>query len=46
MFMLDQRTVTIFSPRSILIHNNWNRFCPDLQNFWKSSVWSSPDLPM
>jgi len=41
----DERTVKFFSPSPVLIRWNWIRSSPDPQNFWKSSVRSSPDLP-
>jgi len=42
----DERTVKFFSPSPVLIRQNWIRSSPDVQKFWKSWVWSSPDLPM
>ena len=36
----------IFSPSPILVCKNWIRSSPDLQNFWKLSVRSSPDPPI
>jgi len=42
----DERTVKFFSPSPVLIRWNWIQFSPDPQNFWKSLVRSSPDLPM
>jgi len=42
----DEWTVKFFSPSPVLIRWNWIRSSPDPQNFWKSSVRSSLDLPM
>ena len=45
-FTTDVQTVNFFNPSPILICINWIRSSPDLQNFWKLSVQSSPDMPM
>jgi len=42
----DEQTVKFFSLSPVLIRQNWIRSSPDPQNFWKSSVRSSPDSPM
>ena len=39
----DERIVKFFSPSPVLIRWNWIRSIPELKNFWKSSVRSSPD---
>jgi len=41
----DERTVKFFSSSPVLIRWNSIWSSPDPQNFWKSSVQSSPDPP-